>query len=145
MSRITLTNMGVTFIGVSFIFTAFLFMYGLANDNGYSTDDLNETIFNELGDPERVEQYINDTKSIQTDTQADTNAFDVIGQIISTAFTPVRIIIQGANFLITNLGKMINFIGIPSIVSDYVTGLLTFIIGSIFLFAVILARRDKND
>jgi hypothetical protein len=145
MTRVSLVNMGLIFLVITFIFSGVWYSYGLANNNGYNTDGLNETIFNDIGDESKVQEYLNETKTIQDSTQADTNSFDVIGQLISTALAPVRIIISGANFLITNIGKLLNYIGIPSIVSDFVAGLLVYIISTIFLFAVVLGRRDKID
>ena len=135
MTKISLTSMGITFIGLTFIFIGFKFGFALLGNSGYDVSNVNGTLFDEIGDEDLVNTYINDTSSsIEDNTQTDQTLFDVIGGLIATAITPVRVILGGANFLITNLGRLLSFIGIPRLFNDYVTGLISFIIGTIFLF-----------
>ena len=145
-AKISLTSIGITFMIVTVIFVGFFYSYGIASVNGYNTTGLNESFFNEIGNETLLYAYINDSgKTITEDTTADLTSFDIIGNMIATSLAPVKTIISGATFLTSNIGKLLAFVGVPLFIAENIIGIIIFVVGSIFLFKVILGRSDKLD
>lgn len=143
--KTSLTGMVMTFIMFTFLFGAFSLSYVMVNPS-YDLTGYDNSTFEKLGNTTLLGTYINDTGvSTDANTKGDSSAFDVIGTLITTILVPYNLLKNGAMFLIGNMGDLISILGIPKLVSDILASLLTVIIISITIFAVILGRRDKVD
>lgn len=146
MTNTSLTGLATTFIVLTFIFAGFSLAYSFANINGFDTTGIDNSLFNEIGNQTKSEEYLTSLgNSTDANTKGDSGAFDVIGTLINTALTPFRLLKDGAIFLVTNIGTMISYLGVPKIVGDLIAAILTLIVLSITIFAVVLGRRDKID
>lgn len=145
MSKTSLTGLAITFLMFTFIFASFSFAYYMVGET-HDISGFDNSTFEKLGNTSKVETYLKETgNSTDANTKGDSSAFDVIGTLITTILVPYNLLKNGAMFLISNLGDLISILGIPKLVSDLIAGVLTLIVISITIFAVILGRRDKID